>query len=239
VELKSNLGSNPLASPALRIWLIAVFIGAIYMLGALARSGVAFAQLAELPKWLVVALKGCFSACLALSVFLARNGRATQYIAVALAVSAVADVLLVTVGLVPSGFAFAIAHCFAIAAYSTTRDSEASLVRVIGAIAIPIIAAVLSCWALAAGGHSIGIGFFPIISGTMASFAVLSRFPVHLNGLGAIIFLASDVLVFADIGVLQRSGELGWLTWACYAGGYALVARGAIKAQFHKDALPS
>lgn len=227
-----NIGSNPRAAFALRIWWIAAAIGAIYMLGALARSGVALAPLAELPKWLVVAMKGCFSLCLALSVFLARNGRPSQYIAAALAISAIADVLLVTVGLVPSALGFAIAHSLAIAAYASTRDFESSLAWVIGATAIPIVAVALSCWALAAGGHSIGIGFFPIISGTMAAFAVLSRFPRHLNGLGALIFVGSDVLVLADIGVLQRSGEFGWLTWACYAGGYALVARGAITAQF-------
>ena len=217
---------------ALWIWTIAVAIGAIYMLGALARSGVAFAPLAELPKWLVVATKGVFSLSLALSVFMARNGRQSQLIAAALAISAVADVLLVTVGLVPSGIAFVAAHCLAVAAYAGTRDPDTGVALLAGAVAVPVVAVLLSCWALAAGGQSVGIGFFAIISGTMAAFAVLSRFPRHLNGLGAIIFVASDVLVFADIGVLHRSGAFGWLTWACYATGYALVARGSITARF-------
>jgi hypothetical protein len=46
-------------------------------------------------------------------------------------VSAVADILLVTVGPVPSGLTFALAHGFAIAAYSTTRDIKNSLLRML------------------------------------------------------------------------------------------------------------
>ncbi len=213
---------------ARHIWRLAIVLGVLYWLSALARSGVAFQPLAELPKWLVVAWKGTFSACLALSVFSARNGQTGQLIATALAISAVADVLLVTVGLVASGVAFAAAHGFAIMAYARERDADVSTGRLIMALMIPVIAVALSIFALGNSGANIGIGFFPIISGTMAAMAVISRFPLRLNGLGATIFVASDVLVFVDIGVLQNSGTFGWLTWACYAGGYILVARGAI-----------
>jgi uncharacterized membrane protein YhhN len=216
---------------ARHIWRLAILLGVIYWLSALARSGVAFLPLAELPKWLVVAWKGTFSACLALSVFSARNGQPSQLIAAALAISAVADVLLVTVGVVASGLAFAAAHCFAIMAYARERDTGVSTDRLIMALMIPVIAVALSVFALRHGGLNIGIGFFPVISGTMAAMAVISRYPLRLNGLGAAIFVASDVLFFFDVGVLQNSGTFGWLTWACYAGGYILVARGAIDYQ--------
>lgn len=139
--------------------------------------------------------------------------------------------LLVTVGLVASGVAFAAAHGFAIMAYARERDDGVATGRLIMALMIPAIAVALSVFALRHGGLNIGIGFFPTISGTMAAMAVISRFPLWRSGLGATIFVASDVLVFVDIGVLQNSGTFGWLTWACYAGGYILVARGAIDYQ--------
>lgn len=210
-----------------RLWLIAIFVGAIYWVGSLARSGVAFEELAALPKPLIVATKGLFSVLLAISVFAARKGLASQMVGTALAISAVGDMLLVTVGSAAGGLAFAIAHLVAGYAYATNRRENNTAALWIAASAVPLIAVISSYLMLRGSDQNILISLFPLLSASMAALAILSRFPLWLSGLGAAIFVASDVLFLADLGILRRSGEWGFLTWASYAVGYAMVARGA------------
>jgi uncharacterized membrane protein YhhN len=209
------------------LWLIAVFIGVVYWIGSLARSGVAFEQLESLPKPIVVATKGLFSALLAASVLAARKGSASLMVGAALAISAVGDMLLVTIGSAAGGLAFALAHLLAGYAYAQNRRETNSAIIWVIAFAVPLIAIVSSYLVLRGSDQNILMSLFPLISGSMAALAILSRFPRWLSGLGAAIFVASDVLFLADLGILRRSGELGFLTWASYAVGYTMIARGA------------
>jgi hypothetical protein len=210
-----------------RLWLIAIFVGTIYWVGSLARSGVAFEELASLPKPLIVATKGLFSALLAISVFAARKGMASRMVGTALAISAVGDTLLVTVGSAAGGVAFAIAHLLAGYAYATNRRENNPAALWIAASSVPLIAVGSSYLVLRGSDQNILMSLFPLISASMAALAILSRFPLWLSGLGAAIFVASDVLFLADLGMLRHSGEWGFLTWASYAVGYTMVARGA------------
>ena len=95
------------------LWLTAIVVGVIYWIGSLARSGLAFEELASLPKPLIVATKGLFSALLAMSVFAARKGSASNMVGAALVISAIGDMLLVTAGSAAGGLAFAFAHLLA------------------------------------------------------------------------------------------------------------------------------
>lgn len=209
------------------LWLRAVSVGVLYWIGSLARSGVAFEDLASVPKPLIVATKGLFSALLAMSVFAARKGSASLVIGAALAISAVGDMLLVTIGAAAGGLAFAIGHLLAGFAYAKNQRVDNSAAIWMAAIAVPLIAVFSSYLVLRVSDQSILMALFPLMSAGMAALAILSRFPLWLSGLGAAIFVASDVLFLADLGVLHQSGELGFLTWASYAVGYAMVARGA------------
>jgi uncharacterized membrane protein YhhN len=145
----------------------------------------------------------------------------------ALAISAVGDILLVTVGSAAGGFAFAVAHLLAGYAYARSQRDSNSAAFWMCATAVPLIAVFSSYFALRGSDQNILMSLFPLISACMAALAILSRFPLLLSGLGAAIFVASDVLFLADLGVLRHSGELGFLTWASYAVGYAMVSRGA------------
>ncbi len=213
---------------AMRIWIFAIVLGFGYWLGSLACSGVALHELAALPKPLVVGWKGASVLALALSALAGRNSGAALGIALALAVSAVADMLLVSVGIIAGGAMFIIAHAIATAAYLSIRDQTAGTVRKLAALAVPVCAVATSFLALQSSEKPLVLALYPIASGVMAGSAILSRFPLLLSGLGATIFVASDVLFLADIGILHGSGRLGFLTWTTYFAGYALVALGAV-----------
>lgn len=219
----------PARSAARLLWAGALVLGAAYFVTALARSGVMFEPLAAIPKPLVVAWKGTFTFLLAASVFVSGRMRAARLVAGALAVSAVADMLLAAVGVLAGGLCFALAHAIAILAYAGSPGLTISRPRALAAAAFPILATLAACALLAAAGRPWAMGLFVILSGTMAASALLSRFPLWLTGLGAVIFTLSDVLFFADLALFDGAARLGWLTWLCFAAGYALVARGAIQ----------
>lgn len=210
------------------IWVMAVIVGIGYWFGSLARSGIAFHDLALLPKSFIVGWKGASALLLAISVLLSSRGRPALLIGAALAISAVSDMLLVTSHMIAGGAGFALAHTLAITAYISHRDDGVGWLRMLWAFAVPVTAVALSYFAIAGSGRSTMLALFPILSGTMAASAIFSRFPLWLNGLGATIFVASDVLFLLDIGLLGGGGQLGFLTWATYFCGYAMVAKGAV-----------
>lgn len=219
------VGPHPAANI---IWLVAVVLGFAYFLTALGRSGVMFEQLALIPKPIIVAWKGAFTFVLAASVYMASMNRSARLISAALAISAVADMLLVTVGIVAGGVGFAIAHALAILGYVGYRSPRLSPARSTIAVAFPLLVTLGTCALLWSADKPWAIGMFVLLSSSMAASALLSRFPLWLSGLGAMVFVLSDALFFADLAVFGGSGKLGWLTWACFATGYALVARGAM-----------
>lgn len=62
--------------------------------------------------------------------------------------------------------------------------------------------------------------------GLMAAYAWSSRFPRYRTGIGAVMFLASDLLIFAKLGPLSASPLPGLLIWPLYFGGQVLIAWG-------------
>jgi hypothetical protein len=212
---------------ALRIWGVTLVIGFGYWLGALARSGIAFEALADLPLTVLIPWKGACTAGLALSVYLSGQDGTRRLLALALAISAVADMILATRAMVPAGVLFSISHLIALAVFWRNRAQPVAGARLACAIAIPVTSFGLSLLAIHGSNVPLFFALYPLLSGVMAAAAVLSRFPLWLCGLGAAVFICSDVLVLAWLGVLQRDPSFGYLTWLTYFGGYAMVARGA------------
>ena len=221
--------SDKTHSSAKLIWLGAIALGIAYLAPSLGRSGVMFESLTAIPKPIIVAWKGVFTLSLAASVYLLGKNFAARLIASSLLISAIADMLLVTVGMVASGLGFALAHSLALVAYRKTQLRRISRVRAILAIAFPILVTVGTCALLSFSNQPWALGLFVLLSSSMAATALLSRFPPWLSGAGAVIFTLSDVLFFADLALFDGMARLGWLTWICFATGYALVARGAIQ----------
>ena len=219
------------------IWWGTVVLGFAYWLGALARSGIAFHGLADLPLALLVPWKGACTLGLAVSVALASQRKPTRLFALALMISAVADMLLPIGALVLSGLLFSISHLIAIIVFWRNRAGSVSALRRIVAFAVPVLTSGLSLLALYGTGQPMIFVLYPFLSGIMATTAILSRFPIWLSGLGAAIFVCSDVLVLAWMGVWERDNSFNFLAWLTYFGGYALLARGAMLAAAQPDQL--
>ena len=66
--------------------------------------------------------------------------------------------------------------------------------------------------------------------GGMAASTWLSSFPRYRVGLGAVLFVASDLLILARLGVLADSAVPGLLIWPLYYFGQFLICIGVVGA---------
>jgi uncharacterized membrane protein YhhN len=64
----------------------------------------------------------------------------------------------------------------------------------------------------------------------MAASAWLSRFSRYSVGIGALMFVASDLLIFARLGGVLGENVTGWLVWPLYYAGQLLICTGVIRA---------
>lgn len=158
------------------------------------------------------------------------RGRSGWMIAAALAFGALGDWMLDAIGMMQGAAAFAIGHVIAIALYLGNRraamtDSQKLLVLAV----VPL--ALLAAWGLtkqaAPEQMAAAIGYTAIVA-LMAATAWASRFPRYRTGIGAMLFLASDLFIFAGEGGSLSRDVTRWLVWPLYFGGQALIAWGVV-----------
>jgi hypothetical protein len=222
-----NHATRQSAKTSSAIWVFTCILGFGYWLGAFGRSGIAFLNLADIPPFVLIPWKGICTLGLALSVAVASKARPIRLLALALAISAIADMVLAIKAMVASGLLFSVSHVIAIMVFWRNRAELITPLRRAIAVSVPLISCGLSVAAIYGTDVPLVFALYPLLSGLMAATAILSRFPLWLCGLGAVIFICSDVLVVAWLGVLARDPWYGFLTWLSYFTGYALLARGA------------
>ncbi len=173
----------------------------------------------------MIAWKGAGVALLALWCAMQARSADGWLIAAVMAFGAVGDVLLEAIGLGAGAAAFIIGHLVAIVLYLRNRREILSgsqrAMAIVVAIATPIITLSLV--------QGIGALFYAAGLGLMAAAAWLSRFPRYRTGLGAMFFIASDLLIFARLGPLAASAWAGFLIWPLYFAGQALIATGVVR----------
>jgi uncharacterized membrane protein YhhN len=165
-----------------------------------------------------------------LAVWAAANAREKNgwLIAAVLGFGALGDYLLDAKGLVVGAVAFAVGHVIAIILYLTNRRARTSpSQRLLGWLTMPATLAIV--WAMlspAAGWWHAAV--YSLFVAAMAAAAWTSRFPRYRTGVGAMMFLASDLFIFAgEGGVLTRDVTM-WLVWPLYFAGQALIASGVV-----------
>lgn len=160
----------------------------------------------------------------------ARN-RAGWMIAAAMAFGGLGDWLLDAVGMMSGAAAFAAGHLVAIALYLGNRRARlTSSQTLLAALVVPL--ALVIAWGLtkdaAPGQMGAAVGYTAIVA-AMAAAAWTSRFPRYRTGIGAMLFLASDLFIFAgEGGALSRDVTM-WCVWPLYFAGQALIAWGGVK----------
>ncbi len=165
-----------------------------------------------------------------LAIYAALRARAVDgaLIALVLALGAAGDVAL-EISFLVGGALFALGHLMAIALYlrhprtrvaPSQMAASASLLLLTPAIAAAVTYP-LPSWGLATG--------YSVLAGAMAAAAWSSGFPRYRVGVGAVLFVVSDLLIFAREGGMIAAGLSEWLIWPLYYGGQLLIALGVVQ----------
>jgi len=196
-----------------------------WLLASLA-AGVAYYFLWNNPiagAWLI-ALKGAGVGFLAIYALRRARGVDGAILALALALSSSADMALEIEFLI-GGMLFAASHCVAIVLYvrNARPQPASSQIACAGALMVgtPFVSYLLS--------GQLDIALYATALGAMAGAAWLSRFPRYRVGMGAVLFIISDWLIFSRMGPFDLSPLPELLIWPLYFAAQIMIATGVVQ----------
>ena len=173
--------------------------------------------------WLTL-LKGAGVALLAVYALQRHPGSQAKLLAIVLALSALGD-MLIQFSLQWGGAAFFFSHVAAMSLYlSNLRENSTPSQK--GLAASLLILTPLICWALS---RDLSIALYGFALGGMAATAWMSRFTRYRVGLGAVLFVISDLLIFYGAGQRPYSEIASRMVWPIYYCGQFLIATGVIQ----------
>lgn len=174
-----------------------------------------------------MAWKGAGVGFLAVYALVRHDSRDARQIALVMALGALGDVLIEW-RLEAGALAFLIGHLVAIHLYLRHRRESltgsqklAALTMLLG---IPLIAFLLPGDRSAAP----GVALYALGLAAMTAAAWTSSFPRYRVGIGAVLFAASDLLIFARLGPLAHSAIPDLLIWPLYYFGQLLICTGVL-----------
>ena len=148
-------------------------------------------------------------------------------LAAALALGAAGDVGI-EFTLTAGAASFLAGHAVAIWLYTRNRSLTASTADRLVALSILVLVPV-TAWLLPLDRQTAStVALYAAGLAAMAASAWLSRFPRERVALGALLFVASDLLIFARMGPLAGSLIPRLLVWPLYFGGQFLICTGVL-----------
>ncbi|MEO9462983.1 MAG: lysoplasmalogenase family protein [Marinomonas sp.] len=198
-----------------RPWLLVAVIAAIayYVLKDGALGGL----------W-VMLIKGSAAGALALYALMRGPGGDAKILTLFLGISALGD-MGVNYQLELGGAIFFVAHLAALTLFlKNPRPATSGSQK--GLAAVLLLGTPLISW-LISGDWQVAV--YSVALGGMAASAWMSRFPRYRVGIGAVLFVISDWLIFAQMGVLEGSALPEWLVWPFYFAAQFLIATGVVQ----------
>jgi uncharacterized membrane protein YhhN len=197
-----------------RPWLLASLIAGISFY---------FVKDSSLPGIQMMAWKGAGVALLAVYALVRHSGTDSRQIAAVMGLGALGDVLI-ELWLEAGAASFLVGHLIAIHLYWRHRRDVLAASQKLAAVALLVLTPVLG-WQLTG---NIGVAGYALGLGAMAAAAWSSSFPRYRVGIGAVLFVASDLLIFAELGPMADSAIPGLLIWPLYYVGQFLICTGVI-----------
>ena len=197
-----------------RPWLLASLIAGISYY---------FVAGSHFPGLYQIAWKGAGLALLAVWAFVRHPSADARQIGVVMLFGALGD-MLIEVNQTAGAGVFLLGHLAAIHLYMRHRRTALTSSQRLAAAALVVLTPLVA-WQLTA---NLAATFYALALGGMAASARLSSFPRYRVGIGAVLFVASDLLIFARMGVMADSALPGLLIWPLYYFGQFLICTGVI-----------
>ena len=182
-----------------------------------------------LPQAVELAWKGLGVSLLA--VYAALNARSLDgwLLLGVMAFGALGDVLLGAAGLTVGALAFLAGHLVAIGLYLRNRRKALTPSQVALAVLLVPATVIIAFLLPADRAGAPGVALYSLGLALMAATAWSSRFPRYRVGIGAMMFLASDLLIFARTGPLPNDFAVGLAVWGLYYFGQLLICVGVVR----------
>jgi uncharacterized membrane protein YhhN len=186
-----------------------------------------FVRDAGLPGIQLMALKGAGVALLAVYALLRHRGADANTIALVMALGALGDVLI-EIQLEWGALAFLAGHVVAIWFYWNHRRANLTFSQKLAALALLVLTPVVAFFLPIDRSAAPLIAIYATGLGAMAATAWTSTFSRYQVGIGAVMFVASDLLIFSKMGICATSPVPGLLIWPLYYFGQFLICTGVV-----------
>ncbi len=178
----------------------------------------------SLPTPMETVWKGAGVALLAVHAAIRARSLDGWLLVTVMAFGAGGDVLLETHGLTVGAVSFLLGHLVATGLYLRHRGP-----RLAAQLALIPVVAVTAYLLPSDRANAPGIAIYSLFLAIMATTALMSRFQRRLVGLGALMFVLSDLLIFARLGTMPDNLATGLAVWGLYYFGQVLICIGVIK----------
>lgn len=169
-------------------------------------------------------------ACVGLLVgYALRKHRTGEFLLVAgvMAMWSLGDGLL-ELDMVWGAIAFAIGHVIAAILFLRHRRVHPAFSQTLLAGAVFILAPIIAYFLPTDRALGLQAAVYTLFVAGMAALAWGSNFPRYRVGMGAMAFVASDLLIFAREGALAEAAWIDLAIWVLYYGGVLLIAVGVV-----------
>jgi uncharacterized membrane protein YhhN len=178
-----------------------------------------------LPPGVETVWKGAGVALLAVHAAVRAKSVDGWLLTAVMALGAGGDVLLETHGLTVGAVSFLLGHVVGSTLYLRHRKPGSFIPLGL----IPVVVGISFLLPHDRGGAP-SIALYSLFLAVMAATALMSRFPLKTVGLGALMFVVSDLLIFGRLGPLPDNLVTGLAVWGLYYFGQLLICLGVARA---------
>lgn len=206
----------------------------LLLLSVMAALAFYYLRFTGFPELFLMAVKGAAVGSLALYAFLRHSGPDVKLLGWALAAAAAGDVAM-ELDQEIGGLLFLLFHLFATMLFLRHRRPQLTPSQS-WAVGVTFCLTPLIAWVLPADREGAWqVALYGVALGAMAASAWASAFPRYRVGAGAMLFLFSDLLIFANMGPLEGHFLPKYMIWPLYYLGVLLITTGVIDAVRKKD----
>lgn len=136
---------------------------------------------------------------------------------------------LIELSMIYGALAFAAGHIIAIWIYARHRRVGATFSQKLFAITLFILTPFIAFYLPGDPETGVQVAGYSAILSAMAAMAWNSNFPRYRVGIGAVLFVISDLLIFSRLGPLAESDFVSIAIWYLYYFGVLMIAVGIVQ----------